>query len=211
MLNPDFPMTVATSIPTLRPTGRPLQRGPIWRCTVPAYVRMLDLGIVEPDLRTELLNGRILVVPPPSPAHASVTDRLAEHFILGLQRRAIVRVQGGIPLDFWSFPAPDLAILSRSADHYRQKHPMPEECLLFVEVAASSLRRDRRLKLPLYARAGIPETWIVDLGAGQVEIYSAPAEGRYTVCRVMREVDTVAPAAFLELEIHVGELLGQSV
>lgn len=210
MLIPEFPMTVATSIPKLQPTDRPLQRGPTWRCTVPAYVQMLELGIVEPDLRTELLNGRILVVPPPSPPHASVTDRLAEHFILGLQRRAIVRVQGGIPLDPWSFPAPDLAILRRSADHYLQRHPTPEECLLFVEVAASSLRRDRRLKLPLYARAGIPETWIIDLGSGQVELYSAPAEGRYTICRVMREADTVAPAAFPDLGIQVGELLGRA-
>lgn len=182
-----------------------------WRCSVVAYERMHDAGILEPDLRTELLDGRIFVVPPAGALHSSIVDRLNRLFTLGLQDSAIVRVQGHIPLSDWSYPAPDLSLLAPSDDFFAQGHPRPDQCLLFVEVAHSSLRRDRETKLPLYAAAGIPEYWIVDVRRRQVIVYRNPADGHYGWQATFGDGQRVGPQAFPNLRIAVEEMLGPAV
>ncbi|MBK8539423.1 MAG: Uma2 family endonuclease [Ardenticatenia bacterium] len=179
-----------------------------WRCSVDDYERMHATGIFDPDLRTELLDGRIFVVPPAGALHSSIVDRLNRLFTLGLQDGAIVRVQGQIPLSDWSYPAPDLSLLARSDDFYARRHPSPDQCLLFVEVAHSSLRRDRETKLPLYAAAGIAEYWIVDVRRRLVIVHRDPNEGHYGWHATFGDGQSISPQAFPDLLIAVEAILG---
>ena len=116
---------------------------------------------------------------PTSPPHASVVDRLARLLISRLGTRAIVRVQGAVPARPHSLPQPDVAVLAERHDFYRNAHPEAAEIHLIVEVADTTLRRDRD-KLRLYATAGMQEVWIVDINDGRVEVYRAPAAATYT-------------------------------
>ncbi len=93
-------------------------------------------------------------------------------------------------------------------DFYREGHPGPSDVLLLVEVADASGRYDRGVKLPLYANAGVPEVWVVDLAEQRLEVYRSPSSGGYGGMRELRAGDRVAPMAFEDLLIEVGELLG---
>ncbi len=180
-----------------------------WRCSVDDYERMHATGILDPDLRTELLDGRVFVVPPAGALHSSIVDRLNRLFTLGLQDSAIVRVQGHVPLSDWSYLAPDLSLLAPDDSFYAQHHPRPDQCLLFAEVSHSSLRRDRETKLPLYAAAGILETWIIDVKRRQIRVHRDPAEGRYRRQATFGDGQWVSPQAFPDLPIAVEAILGK--
>lgn len=201
-------MAVGTLTPTPARPAPPRSFSP-WRCSVEDYERMYDTGILDPDQRTELLDGRIYVVPPPGPVHCSIVDRLNRLFCLGLTDRAVVRVQSQVPVSNWSAPAPDLALLAARDDFYENEHPRTDQCLLFVEVAQSSLRTDRDVKAPLYARAGIAEYWIVDVQRRQILVHRNPTGASYATMSLMGEADTVSPAAFPDLQLSVAEILGR--
>lgn len=200
-------MAVGTLTPTPARPAPPRGFSP-WRCSVEDYERMYDTGILDPDQRTELLDGRIYVVPPPGLRHCAVLNRLNRLIVLGLGERAIVQIQGGIKLPPWSYPMPDLALLAPDEDFYENEHPRADQCLLFVEVAHSSLRTDRDIKAPLYARAGIAEYWIVDLLRRQVLVHRDPTGSAYASMTVLGDADTISPAAFPELRLAVAEILG---
>jgi Uma2 family endonuclease len=91
----------------------------------------------------------------------------------------MVRVQNPIRLDEHSEPKPDVALLRPRADFYKSAHPRPADVLLIIEVADTSLRYDREIKVPLYARYGIPELWVVDLSGRNLTRYRDPREGTY--------------------------------
>ena len=95
--------------------------------------------------------------------HAAVVDRLTTGSLMGCGARAIVRVQGPVRLDPHSEPQPDLLVLERRDDFYQDEPPAANDVLLLIEVADSSLQYDQAVKLPLYARAGVREVWLVDL------------------------------------------------
>ena len=149
------------------------------RLTVRDYHRMGDAGIFGEDDRIELIDGDLIDMAPISPGHASTVNRLSQAFVLACAGRAIVSIQNPIALDDRSEPQPDVAILRLRDGFYAARHPGPADILLLVEVADSSLRFDRTVKLPLYARAGIAEVWIVDLQHQVLEAYRAPAVGGY--------------------------------
>lgn len=201
-------MAVGTLTPAPALPALPRSLSP-WRCTVAAYERMYAAGILDPDLQTELLDGRIYVVPPPGLPHCAVLNRLTRLMVLGLGDRAIVQIQGGIQLPPWSYPMPDLALLAPDEDFYDEVSPRPAQIHLFVEVAQSSLYRDRKTKLPVYARAGIPEYWIVDVKRRQVLVHRRPTGSTYTDLTVLSEADRVSPAAFPELRLALPEILGR--
>jgi Uma2 family endonuclease len=149
------------------------------RITVDEYHRMAEVGLLAPDARVQLIEGEIIDMPPPGSRHASVVDQLMLLFVRAVAGRAIVRVQGPVRLDRMSEPQPDLSLLTPRADHYRESHPTGLDTLLVVEVSDSALRYDRDVKLPLYARHGVPEVWIVDLQNGCVHFHRELADCRY--------------------------------
>ena len=144
------------------------------------YHRMADAGILGEDDRIELIDGDLIDMAPIGPGHAAIVNGLNEALVMACAGRAIVSPQNPIRLDRSSEPQPDLAVLRRRADFYAAGEPPgPADVLLLIEVADSSLRFDRTVKLPLYARAGIAELWIVDLHRRALDAYRRPAGDGY--------------------------------
>lgn len=175
--------------------------------TVDEYYQMAEAGILAEDDRVELLEGEVVKMSPIGMRHAACVDRLTALFSHRLGKRAIVRVQGPIRLDRYSEPQPDLALLRPRDDFYAQSHPEPQDVLLAVEVAETSLAFDRDKKIPLYVRAGVQETWLVDLYGEAVIVYRQPsAEGYGQQYRVSRD-KMISPQAFPDLEIAASKIL----
>ncbi|MBK8491072.1 MAG: Uma2 family endonuclease [Saprospirales bacterium] len=106
---------------------------------------------------------------------------------VNLRHQAPVSIQNPINLDEFSEPEPDVAVLKPRPDDYTESHATPEEILFLIEVSDTSLAKDRTIKLPLYAKAGIPETWIVDLEKEQVEVYREPGPQGYAQVQVFEK------------------------
>jgi len=166
------------------------------KLTVTDIYGMLDAGILHEDDRIELIDGELLDMAPIGSDHATTVDRLTEALVLACAGRAIVRVQNPVRLDDLNEPQPDVSILRPG--NYRNAHPGPADVLLLVEVADSSLRFDRRVKLPLYARFGIPEVWIVNLQRRVLEAHRTPADGAYADTTEHTPTERVSPSLLPE-------------
>lgn len=144
------------------------------RLTVDQYHQMAQAGVLAPDARVELIEGEIIDMAPIGTKHWSVVNRLTQIFVTTLEGRAIVSVQSSIRLGDFSEPEPDLAVFKYRPDFYAERHPTGEDALLLVEVADTTAPYDRGVKVPLYAKHGIPEVWIVDLEASIVRFFRRP-------------------------------------
>jgi Uma2 family endonuclease len=179
------------------------------RLDVEEYYRMADAGIFGEDDRIELIDGELIDMAPIGQGHAAVVTGLAEVLVLACNRRAIVSPQNPVRLDRWSEPRPDLAVLRRRADFYATgDRPGPADVLLIVEVADSSLAFDRGVKLPLYARAGVAELWIVDLKRRVVDAYREPAGEGYRETATYRPGEQVALALAPEIVVTLDLVFG---
>jgi Uma2 family endonuclease len=178
------------------------------RITVDEYYRMAEVGLLAPDARVELIDGEIIDMAPIGTDHCSVVDQLTRLFVTGVGNRGIVRIQGAVRLDWLSEPQPDLALLAPRDDFYRHAHPLPGDVLLLIEVSDSTLRYDRDVKAPLYARHGIPEVWIFDLQHGEFRTYSSPEGGIYRHQGTSREPSLAPVAALPGVAIDLSGVLG---
>jgi Uma2 family endonuclease len=177
------------------------------RFSVEEYHRMAEVGILKPDDRVELLDGDIIPMAPMSSRHAAAISKIAEWLQRAFAGRAMVRVQSPIRLDGFSEPEPDIALVRVDTSHYAEAHPRPADVLLLIEVAQSSLAYDRDVKIPQYARAGIAETWLVNLELQQVELFRVPGPLGYAETTVNRRGATAAPKAFPQASVNVDDLL----
>jgi Uma2 family endonuclease len=158
-----------------------------YRFTVQDYHRMAEVGIFHEDDRLELLEGEIVEMPPLGPGHAGGVKRLMNSFLPSQSEgKAIISVQDPIRLGKHSEPLPDLALLKPCPDFYAREHPSPEDVFIVVEVMDNSASYDREVKIPLYARFGIPETWLVDVEQGLIEVYREPSLEGYRQVRTLR-------------------------
>lgn len=172
------------------------------------YHAMGKAGILGHQERVELLEGEIIVMAPPGIWHVSRVDRLTHIFMpLGTQRRAIVRVQSPSVITQTSEFQPDITLLTFRDDFYGSRKPRPQDILLLVEVADSSLDYDRNVKLRHYAEVGIPETWIVNLQDDHIEAHTEPTPQGYRATRIYRLGDTISPTAFPDIQINVNDII----
>ena len=171
------------------------------------YHTMLEAGILHEDDRVELIEGEIWEMSPIGSKHAACVDRLTMILAASLQGKAIVRVQSPIGLNDLSEPQPDVSVLRFRSDFYSKDHPTPGDVVLLIEVADTTVARDRG-KFGLCARHGIPEAWLVNLQEDVLEIHRLPAPQGYTRIRHFRRGQTVSPQAFPDLKIKVDEILG---
>ena len=146
--------------------------------TVEEYHRMGEAGILTEDDRVELIEGELVAMAPVGSEHIAATNALTRLLVLAVGDRAIVSVGNPVRLTRHSEPQPDFSLLNRR-DNYRKTPPGPEDTMLAVEVSNTSLDYDRKVKLALYARSLIPEVWIVNLAAEEVEVHRSPAAGGY--------------------------------
>jgi Uma2 family endonuclease len=187
--------------------GTPMASGPQrHRITVDDYYRMAEVGVLAPDARVELIEGEIIDMAPISPEHASVVDQLTRLLIKAADDSAIVRVQGSVRLSQLTEPEPDVAVLRPRPDFYRHAHPTGAEILLLVEVSDSTLRYDRDVKVPLYARYGVAEVWLVDLQHRCLLAYSGLAEGQYRSNTSTQRPGVTPLAALADIRIDLTKI-----
>lgn len=178
------------------------------RFTTDEYEQLAMAGILAEDDRVELIEGEIVEMSSLGPQHAACVTRLTELFYQLSNPDVTIRVQAPVRPGDFSAPQPDVVIVNRREDHYAGGHPEPEDVLLLIEVSDSSLAYDRDVKLPLYARAGIAEVWLVTLLSQVVEVYRAPGDDGYGEKRTLHRGQTIAPVHLPDAELSVGDVLG---
>lgn len=159
------------TIPVAAPARHPI--------TVAAFHRMGETGILREGERVELIDGEIIDMSPIGALHAAIVDALVRHFGRQAGDAVVVRCQNPLRLDDVSEPEPDVAVLRPRDDMYTTAHPGPADALLVVEVADTSLAYDIGVKVPLYARHGIPEVWVIDAATRRTTLFRRPVGGRY--------------------------------
>jgi Uma2 family endonuclease len=173
--------------------------------TVDEYHRMGEVGILTEDDRVELIEGELVAMAPIGSEHIAASNSLNRLLVLAVGDHGIVSVGNPVRLNRHSEPQPDFSVL-KPRDDYRKMLPRPEDTLLAVEVANTSLDYDRKVKLALYARSGIPEVWIVNLAANEVEVYRSPVADNYTVVARAGLAATLTIAALLGVSIPVARI-----
>jgi Uma2 family endonuclease len=177
-----------------------------WRFTVHDYHRMGEAGILHEDDRVELIEGEIVEMAAIGTRHFSCVNRLTRLLVMNVGDEAIVSVQNPVRLNEHTEPQPDLTVI-RPRD-YRESLPMPEDVLLLIEVSDTTLAYDHGVKLPLYARAGIREVWIVDLAAETIGRHSDPSGEGYRRADQTRRGQTLESTVLPGLTTSVDEVLG---
>lgn len=166
------------------------------------YDQLVERGAFESE-RVELLEGTLVTMTPQDAAHAHTVQRLAESLTVALRGLAIVRVQSPLALLADSEPEPDLAIVPLG--DYSLNHPTM--AYLVVEVSGSSLRTDRLVKGPIYARAGVEEYWVVDLGTRSVEVHRHPDAGQFTQIVRLDENGRIQLLSFPQVGVSMRDIL----
>lgn len=180
---------------------------PRHKITVDEYYRMGELGLLAPDARVELIEGEIIDMPSIGDRHGGTVSQL-DHLLQRVAgERAQVRCQNPVHLSHISEPVPDLALVIPRADYYKRRHPTAGDTLLIVEVSVSTLHFDRGVKVPLYARHGVPEVWILDLPHGRLHRCGDPAEGGYATIETIEAPGLIAPAALPGAPVDLGAVL----
>src|SRR5215213_4175153 len=163
------------------------------RWTREEYERLVEEGFFHPEERLELVDGVIYEMTPQSSDHATGI-RFIQRALRSLDGEGLdLRCQLPLALGLDSEPEPDLAVVPGDPEDYRDAHPTT--AVLVVEVADSSLLHDRKRKTSLYARAGIPEYWILNLTRSCLEVFRDPQDGAYTSRTVLRDGDSISPLA----------------
>ena len=200
------PALAPAEMPAITPVA-PATLRDIRKFTVAEYYRLGAAGILSHTERVELVQGEIVVMAPIGIRHAGEVDRLTRLFYRRSNDRFIVRVQNPIRLEENSELEPDVALLRFRADEYFAGHPGPEDTLLVVEVADTTLAYDREVKARLYAAAGLPQMLIMDLNGDCIEDLTDPGPDGYRQRIIRRRGDKIRLVALPDLEFAVANLL----
>jgi Uma2 family endonuclease len=175
--------------------------------TLDDYHRMIDAGILD-DHRVELLRGEIVEMPPEGEPHAYSRNEAGEYLLKLLGDRAKVRQDSPITLPNDSEPEPDIAIVQALGREYRVHHPYPENILWLIEYSDSSLDKDLETKSNVYAEAGIPEYWVVNLRKLQLVVFRYPQDGEYTAKTTLMG-GVIQPLAFPDVSVLIEQIVNR--
>jgi Uma2 family endonuclease len=178
------------------------------RFTVDEFHRMAEAGILHEDDRVELIGGEIVEMNPIGGRHARCVTELTRVLIPLVSDDVRVSPQNPVRLDEHQEPQPDVAVLRASERYEAGELPTPEDALLLIEVADTSLASDREVKLPLYARSGIAEVWLVDLNANVIERHTEPSEDGYRLLRRAGRGEMLESVVLPTITIPVDAALG---
>lgn len=174
------------------------------KITVEEFQRLGREGFLPFEARLELIDGEVREMSPIGPSHAWIVDLLAESLFRQLADRYRVRAQNPIDLDRYNEPQPDIVVARRNPA-FKLRHPLPQDVLLAIEVSHSSLCQDRRHKIPRYARAGIPESWIVDADRERIHVFTQPAGITYQSEITFTRGETIRCTSIPDLELKVDQ------
>jgi Uma2 family endonuclease len=175
--------------------------------TVDDYYQMVVAGILQESDRVELIQGEVLAMSPTGSRHFAAVARANKAVINMVGDRATVGIQSTVILDKYNAPEPDVVVLKFRDDFYTSKLPGPDDILLIIEMADSSLSYDREIKAGLYASLGIPEYWIADIQNDCVTVYCDPDQACYRQTRQVQRGDDIAPRLLPDCRIAVTDLL----
>lgn len=187
------------------------------RLNIDEYHQLIESGIFSSDERVELIEGVLHQMTPKGPRHTESLRRLLRLLTIALGTARLgseveISVQDPISIpETDSEPEPDLALLAPREGGYSDRHPHPDEVLLVVEVADTSLNEDHAVKVPLYAAAGIEEYWLVNLADDELEVFREPklrqsGQAAYHQRLLYDAGDTVTPLRFPDCTIDVAPL-----
>lgn len=177
------------------------------KITVDEYYEMARIGVIDPDARVELIEGEIVAMAPIGNPHGYVVDELSDRLWAAVRDRARVRVQGALRLSNRTELMPDLSLLKLPSEQYRQKQASASDALLVIEVSDTTLRKDLHVKIPLYARHGVCEVWIIDLEKRCIRFFRSPADGRYQEVSVTSEPKSAPVPGVAGAEIDLARLV----
>jgi len=189
---------LCTPPPAERPAAERL------RFTPEMFHRLGELGLLDDTTRYELIEGDIYAMPPEGPEHATVRTRLMYQMLTLPTGDWHLRVEAPLRLGA-SELVPNLAVVPGRVEDYAAQHPTT--ALLVIEIAATAPQRDRELKLGVYAQAGAPECWLVNLREQCVEVYREPAGDAYKSVRCYTPDEAIAPLFAPEWAVPMGESL----
>lgn len=176
--------------------------------TIEMYHKLGELGVFDEDDRVELLEGQIVEMTPIGRVHGACVFRLNNLLARRTGPDVGVSMQNPVILDRRWEPQPDLALIRRPGGFGGAWLPTPQDVVLVIEVADSSLERDRDVKIPQYARTGIPEAWLVDLNGDTITRYRDPGPHGYGEVVVVRRGEKLHPVKLPQVEIGSDEILG---
>ncbi|MGB7273099.1 MAG: Uma2 family endonuclease [Geitlerinemataceae cyanobacterium] len=189
------------------PTSLTLEPTSLKRWVVRDYHQMSEIGILEPNERTELIAGQITLMAAKGTSHVTSLYLLTNTLREKLGNSALIRTQDPIQLDDFSEPEPDLAIVRGMVLDYATQHPRPSDVYLIVEVADRTLKYDCETKDKLYALAGISDYWVLDVKNRQLHIFHDPTPTGYTRHLILAEPNQVTPLAFPDCTIDLTSIL----
>lgn len=179
------------------------------RISVEQFQKMGEAGIFGPEQRIELIEGELLNMVPIGTRHVFAVDALTRLLYGSIPpARARISTQSPVVLGSFSEPQPDLLLLRPRPGNYLEATPGAADVLLLIEVADTTLRYDRGHKLPLYAREGVQEVWILDIQGRQLTIWRDLQAGRYATHHTLGPDEVASPLALPELRLRWGEALG---
>ncbi len=178
------------------------------RLTVAEYYRLPEAGVLGPEDRVELIEGEVVDMAPIGTRHAWTVKELTRRLYQCVGADVVISVQDPLHLDKFSQPQPDLMVLRPPADRYASAHPTAADVLLLIEVSDTTVRYDREIKVPLYARAGVAEVWVVDLEARVLRCHRQPAQGEYTQIQALAQPGQLLLPGLSGLQIDFSGLLG---
>lgn len=173
------------------------------RLTADDYYKMGNAGIFTENDRVELIEGEIIDMVPIGSQHAYLLNKLNRIFSKQILETTLVRIQDPLRLNHHNEPEPDLVIVTNK--NYSSHHPGPEDTLLVIEVADSSLAYDLEIKTSLYARHNIPEVWVINLNDKKIHTFQKPHDGTYqqqSTC----DTGTISPIQVSDLVLDIDEL-----
>jgi len=176
--------------------------------TADDVIKMAEAGLFGEEERIELIDGEIIEMTPAGDRHVMCVNRATAFFTESFGRNGIVSIQNAVHLNIYNMPQPDVVVFKPRADFYFPDRPSPKDVLLIVEVSDSTLRRDRRIKLPRFAAAGIPEVWIEDLKHDLILVFRDPDGREYLTQLILRRGDSISPLAFQISTFLVDDLIG---
>ncbi len=170
------------------------------------YLRMGEGGVFAADARLELIEGEIVETAPIGSGHAGEVNILTGLFVRLVGTRAVVAVQNPLVIGDRSVPQPDLVLLKPRAHRYASAHPTPADVLLVIEVADTTLSFDLATKIPLHARHGVTESWVVDLEERVIRVFRDPSMSGYRTSFTVSVGGSVSPSALPDVIIAVSVL-----
>lgn len=179
-----------------------------YRFSVEEFNRLGQAGIFGEDDRVELIDGEIIVMSPIESKHAGTVTQVSWILDQKLGERVLLHLQNPAVLDDFSEPLPDIAVLKRRIDFYKNGHPGPDDILLLIEVSDTTLAYDRGPKLQKYAERGIAEVLIANLRDDLIEQFREPHSHGYGASRQFGRGAVITAEAFPGVSFAVDELIG---